>query len=365
MIKPASSLCDMRCKYCFYADVADARAVRSFGMMSDETTDAMLKSIASELEAGDAVGFAFQGGEPTLAGLPFFRRFVEKTREWKNIRVSYALQTNGLSLDAEWCAFLKEHRFLVGLSLDLLQASHDATRVDAGGSGTYRRVCDAMTLLRGHGVDFNVLCTLTSDVARHPKQVWDQLVKLGVDYVQFTPCLGDLDASPSPFALTPERFASFYRRLFALWYADFRAGKRRSVKLFDDVVNQLVLGSPTGCGMDGVCRAQLVIEADGSAYPCDFYCLDQYKMGNITTDPIDALLHSEGAKAFLARSHAPLRICADCRYARFCGGNCKRMRGEICCSESGTFCGYRDFLDACGAQLAALAQNVRASLGKR
>ena len=102
MIKPASSLCDMRCKYCFYADVADARAVRSFGMMSDETTDAMLKSIASELEAGDAVGFAFQGGEPTLAGLPFFRRFIEKTREWKNIRVSYALQTNGLSLDAEW-----------------------------------------------------------------------------------------------------------------------------------------------------------------------------------------------------------------------------------------------------------------------
>lgn len=359
MIKPASSLCDMRCKYCFYADVADTRAVRSFGMMSDATTDLMLHSIKSELDTGDAVAFAFQGGEPTLAGLSFFQRFVEKTAVWRDIRVSYALQTNGLSLDEEWCAFLKEHRFLVGLSLDLLQDSHDATRVDAKGNGTYRRVCDTMALLKKHGVDFNVLCTLTNDVARHPKQVWNQLVKLNIEYVQFTPCLGELDGSVSVYALTPERFASFYKQLFALWYADFRVGKRRSIKLFDDVVNQMVLGRPTGCGMNGVCQAQLVIEADGSAYPCDFYCLDEYRMGNITSESVSELLASDGAKAFLARPHQMPRLCKDCRYARFCGGNCKRMQKEICCSADQNTCGYRDFLDACGGTLAQLAENVR------
>jgi len=360
MIKPASSLCDMRCKYCFYADVADARAVCSFGMMSDETTDLMLYSIKSELDAGDAVAFAFQGGEPTLAGLSFFRQFVEKTATWKDIRVSYALQTNGLSLDGEWCAFLKEHRFLVGLSLDLLQDSHDATRVDAKGNGTYRRVCDTMALLKKHGVDFNVLCTLTNDVARHPKQVWNQLVSLGIDYVQFTPCLGELDEhAVSPYALTPERFASFYTQLFGLWYADFQKGRGRSIKLFDDIVNQMVLGRPTGCGMNGVCQAQLVIEADGSAYPCDFYCLDEYRMGNITSEHVSELLASEGAKAFLARAHQMPRLCGDCRYARFCGGNCKRMQKEICCVGDDHSCGYRAFLDACGGTLAQLAERVR------
>ena len=349
----------MRCKYCFYADVADARAVRSFGIMSDETADKMLTKIASELDDGDSVAFAFQGGEPTLAGLAFFRHFVDTVAAWKKLRVSYALQTNGLSLNEEWCAFLREHHFLVGLSLDILQDSHDAARVDARGVGTYRRVCDAMKLLKNNGVDFNVLCTLTNDVARHPKQVWNQLVRLEIDYVQFTPCLGDLDGTPSPYAVTPERFASFYKQLFALWYADFCAGKRRSVKLFDDVVNQLVLGVPTGCGMDGVCRAQLVVEADGGTYPCDFYCLDAYRMGNIAEESVSELLNSEGVRAFLARAHTTPTLCAACPYVRFCGGNCKRMQSGICCSPDATYCGYRDFLDTCGSTLAELAQRIK------
>ncbi len=359
MIKPASSLCDMRCKYCFYADVASARAVRSFGVMSEDTVDATLKNIASELNEGDAVAFTFQGGEPTLAGLAFFRRFVEKTAAWSGVHLSYALQTNGLSIDGEWCAFLKEHRFLVGLSLDLLQTSHDAARVDTQGSGTYRRVCDAMRQMKRFGVEFNVLCTLTNELARHPRQVWNQLVALDVAYVQFTPCLGDLDGTPSPYALTPRRFAEFYKQLFALWYADFKIGKKRSVKLFDDIVNQLVLGTPTGCGMDGICRPQLVIEADGSAYPCDFYCLDEYRMGNITRMRVSELLASEGARAFLSRTRTASEACADCPYARFCGGNCPRMRREITVVDSDLSCGYRAFLDACGKTLFDLAQRVR------
>jgi len=357
-IKPASSLCDMRCKYCFYKDVASTRSVHSYGIMADETRDKMLGTIASELNVGDSVIFHFQGGEPTLAGISFFRRFVEKTEKWENIRVSYALQTNGLSLNEEWCALLKEHHFLVGLSLDLLQASHNDARVDTMGDGTYRRVCAAIALLKQHGVSFNVLCTLTNDVARHPQQVWKQLVNLGIDYVQFTPCLGNLDGSPSPYALTPDRFASFYKQLFSLWYADFCAGKGKSIKLFDDVVNQLLLGSPTGCGMDGVCRVQLVVEADGSAYPCDFYCLDEYRMGNLTETAMSTLLKSDAACAFLSRTHQSPQLCKNCPYAHFCGGNCKRMQREICCTGNDTYCGYRDLLDTCGEKLTELAQRI-------
>ena len=359
MIKPASSLCNMRCKYCFYADVAAMRTVPSFGVMTDGTVDAMLSRLALETEAGDTLAFTFQGGEPTLAGLSFFQSFTQKASVLSGIRITYALQTNGIALNGEWCAFLKEHGFLVGLSLDLLQKAHDTTRTDAAGKGTYRRVCDAMQLLKKHGVDFNVLCTLTGEVARHPGQVWRSLVELDVTYVQFTPCLGELKGAPSPYALTPERFASFYKQLFALWYADFKAGRKRSVKLFDDVVNQLILGFPTGCGMDGKCRPQLVVEADGSAFPCDFYCLDEYRLGNITDTCVSELLSSPGAEAFLSRPRTRPQACGDCTYTRFCGGNCPRMEHEITCAAHAAYCGYRDFLDTCGATLASLAEEIK------
>ncbi len=366
MLKPASSLCNMRCRYCFYADVSSMRDIPSCGIMTDETVSAMLEKIAAELDAGDSVQFTFQGGEPTLAGLPFFRRFVSLTSAWKDVRVSYALQTNGLLLDEEWCAFLAEHRFLVGLSLDILPEAHDAVRVDARGAGTYERICAGMALMKKHGVDFNVLCTLTDAVARRPKQVWEQIVRLGIEYTQFTPCLGTLEESaPSPYALTPQLFASFYTQLFAYWYADFQRGKRRSIKLFDDVVNLLVLGVPTACGINGSCHPQLVVEADGSVYPCDFYCLDEYRLGNITEQTLPELMQSPALKAFLQRPHRMPDLCGECRYRHFCAGNCKRMQGEICCSAADDFCGYQRFLDKWGGVLSRLAEQVRHSLSAR
>ena len=356
MIKPASSLCNLRCRYCFYADEAKRRSVPSHGVMKAETVEKTLASIRSELYAGDAVHFIFQGGEPTLAGLSFFEDFSARVGAWEGIAVSYALQTNGILLDRAWCDFLRAHRFLVGLSLDLYPEAHDATRVDTQGKGTYRRVADAMRLLGSHGVDFNVLSTLTDEVARHPDAVWRTLCKLGIDYVQFTPCLSDLDGDAT-YALTPARFASFYTRLFHLWYADFCAGKRRSVKLFDDIVNLLVLGTPTACGMDGRCRGQLVIEANGDAYPCDFYCLDEYRLGNVTVTPPSRLLESEAMQRFLSRER-DVASCHGCRYARFCGGGCPRMEREVYAARDGV-CGFQKFMDACGETLLMLARAAK------
>ncbi len=358
MIKPASSLCNLRCKYCFYADVAEHRDTECHGVMTDATVEAMLKSIESECKPLDRVQFIFQGGEPTLAGLDFFRSFVSRVTRWKGISFSYAIQTNGLLLDDAWCAFLSQYGFLVGVSLDLLPDAHDATRVDGAGRGTYLRTVEKLALLRRHRVDFNVLCTLTDEVARHPDAVWEQVVRLGLDYVQFTPCLAPMDGHSS-YALTPARFASFYTRLFALWYAEFRRGGRRSVKLFDDVVNLLLLGRPTACGMDGACRGQLVVEADGSAYPCDFYCLDEYCLGSIARMPPSRLLQSDAMKKFLSRAHKTGRLCDSCPYRRFCGGGCERMQRAVYCTGDDAACGYRSFLDACGGTLLTLAGEVR------
>ncbi|MBQ7400378.1 MAG: SPASM domain-containing protein [Clostridia bacterium] len=358
MIKPASSLCNMRCKYCFYADVSHMRDVASFGIMNDETMHAVLGNIRACLNEGDRVNFAFQGGEPTLAGLDFFVRFADAVSDWQGISVSYALQTNAYILDDEWCKFLKKHNFLVGVSFDILPDAHDCVRVDEKGKGTFSRILESIRKLKEHKVDFNVLCTLTNSIARHPEKVWKQVLRLDIDYVQFTPCLGELDGDDSVYALTPRRFASFYTQLFTLWYNEYRAGKYRSVKFFDDVVNLIILGTPTSCGMDGKCRPQLVVEADGSAYPCDFYCLDEYKLGNLKNQTVDALLASENVGKFLGCKTEIHKICETCNYRQFCGGNCRRMRNEICIGKDKNFCGYREFLDNCGETLAMLAREL-------
>lgn len=345
MIKPASSLCNLRCKYCFYANVADLREVRSFGIMSEDTVDRLLENVYKDLEPRDRITFAFQGGEPTIAGLDYFRAFTEKTARWQGISVSFALQTNGTLLDDRWCAFLKQHGFLVGISWDVLPECHDSARVDAAGRGTNRAVLNAIALLEKWGVEYNVLCTLTNFAARHPHQVWKQLTKHNIQFVQFTPCLDELDApGESQYALTPERFASFYDQIFNLWYQDFRRGRYRSVKLIDDVVNLIAYGVPTACGINGRCSPQIVVEADGSTYPCDFYCVDEYCLGNLTRIRLREVLENPRMRDFSNRCHTQPKLCVSCEFAGFCGGNCKRMQRQICCAPDGTFCGYQDFL---------------------
>jgi len=230
MLKPASSACNMRCRYCFYADVSSLRDCRSYGVMTQATLERVLDHIFDSLAPGDRLNLAFQGGEPTLAGLPFFRSLTELVaRRSRGIRVSYALQTNGLILDDDWCAFLKEHNFLVGLSLDGPPGSHNACRPDAAGEGTFSRVLDAKRRLDRHKVEYNILTVLTADLARHPQQVWRFLEEQKIGYVQFIPCLGPLEESGSPWALSPKRYAEFYSALFERWYAAFRRGHYISV----------------------------------------------------------------------------------------------------------------------------------------
>lgn len=361
MLKPASSACNLRCRYCFYADLAGKRDTFCFGSMSDNTVDRMLKNIRRDLNAGDAVSFAFQGGEPTLAGLDWYERFVSKAEEiLQGMQIHYSLQTNGTLLNEKWAEFLATHHFLVGLSIDGMAKCHNACRPDASGKGTYHLVMDAMHLLERNQVEFNVLCTLTAEIARHPNQIWNWLCQNEIRYVQFTPCLNELDSpGKSPYALHPEKFASFYIRLFELWSQDYVRGKYRSIKLFDDVVNLLAYGMPTACGIHGRCQPQLVVEADGSVYPCDFYCVDSCRLGNLRESTPVELTGSETACAFRNRPRDGMELCEACRYRNFCGGGCRRMQREVYCIPGGCSCGYRTFLDAAMPVLQRIAMQQR------
>ena len=349
MLKPASSACNLRCKYCFYADLAGKRDTFSFGRMDMQTVDRILPNVFGGLEPGDRVTIAFQGGEPTLVGLDWYRQFVEKTEKARNGHpVEYALQTNGTLLDDAWCEFLREHGFLVGLSIDGTPKTHNACRVDIDGAGTYNRVLQTLHLLKKHQVEFNVLCTLTAQVARHPQQIWNWIRENDLRFVQFTPCMDELGKlGASPYALTPERFASFYTQLFPMWLREFQQDNYYSIKLFDDIVNLLAYGVPTACGIDGQCRPQVIVESDGSVYPCDFYCLDEYRTGNLQETPLEELQKAPQVRAFLTRPRERTELCNSCPYLRICGGGCcHRMQNQVCWVPGGKSCGYRSFLDS-------------------
>ena len=349
MIKPVSSLCNLQCKYCFYRDVSRLRNMGSFGVMSIRTMKNMLGKIEQDLAPGDHVVFAFQGGEPTLAGINYFSEFIEDVSRWdRRISVEYTLQTNGLLIDDAWGAFLSENNFLLGVSLDILSDSHNSTRIDYKGKGSYERVLKALKYLGKYRVEHNILCTLTNEIARHPQRVWKCILRMNLKFVQFTPCIAGLkDDESNKYALTPKRFASFYSALFRYWLEAYKKGEYRSIKLFDDIINQLAFRTVTACGIGGICQPQLIVEADGSVYPCDFYCLDDYNLGNIQELTPSELLSSQTVKKFQQRKYRPPLLCNTCRYEWICGGGCKRMQREVCCSENDDFCGYKEFLKVC------------------
>jgi uncharacterized protein len=326
LIKPASSACNLHCKYCFYLDEAEKRRQSSYGMMSAATLEAIVRKA---LEYGEVqVGFAFQGGEPTLAGLDFYRQLLELQQKYnrKRVAISNSIQTNGLLIDADWAQFLVENHFLVGLSLDGPKEIHDWNRIDAKGMGSYNRVAKTVALFNRYRVEYNVLSVVTKSVARHIGQVYHFFVKQGFQYLQFIPCLDGLGEAPgqNPYSLTPELYEDFLKRLFDLWYRDFQNGRRVSIRMFDNIL-QLLLGyPPESCDMKGFCSVNLVVEADGSVYPCDFYVLDQWKMGNIYDNSVSDLLQSATGRAFATVSQGIVGQCGQCEFYRICRGGCRR-----------------------------------------
>ncbi len=361
LVKPASSACNMRCRYCFYADEARSRAVANYGMMSLDTLECLVKKALTY--AAGPVSFAFQGGEPTLAGLDFYRALMEMEKKYnaRRLPVANAIQTNGLLIDDEWAAFLRENRFLVGLSLDGYGALHDALRPDAAGDGTFARACRAAEVMAKREVDFNILCVVSGPVARHGEKVYRYFRKRHFDYLQFIPCLDPLDGAPGEWSLSAEDYGRFLRETFALYYDDFMAGRPVSVRQFDNYVGMLLGRPPESCGMSGVCASYFTVEGDGSVYPCDFYVLDEWKMGNVREDSIEAMASSEAARRFVDVSRPINEKCAACRWLSLCRGGCRRNREPVSENALNQFCpAYQAFFEYAYEGLRRIAAAVAA-----
>lgn len=363
LMKPSSSLCNMSCDYCFYCDEAEKRTQSSYGFMSEQTLKNIIRK--TMLRSEYMISYAYQGGEPTLRGLDFFKQAVTYQKQYNknNIQVHNALQTNGYAIDEEWCAFFKEHHFLIGLSVDGTEEIHNSMRHTRSGGDSYARIARSAKLMDEHGVDYNILTVVTPQIAGHVKEIYDSYKARGWNYQQYIACLDPLGEGHgnTPYSLTPEVYGQFLIDLFRLWYADLQKGRQPYIRQFENYVGLAAGYMAESCDQRGTCGIQTVVEADGSVYPCDFYMLDEYCLGNFNTDRLDAIDKKRKEIGFIERSHKLDVACASCPHYRLCRGGCQRNRDYM--EDTGLyrnyFCeAYKMFFEACGEKIEKIGEKL-------
>lgn len=324
LIKPVSGACNMDCSYCFYKELVSNENERI--VMSDEVCDVLLEHAFSA--GGEEILFAFQGGEPLLAGIHFYRKFIEKVNRRKGgQRISYSIQTNGLLLDDAYAALFRENNFLVGISLDGPKYVHDACRVDYQGRGTFYKVLENAKRLMKAGVQVNILTVVTSKLAANPGRAYEFYKKHGFGFLQFIPCMDSIYSVQGGEAdsLKNDQYLNFLREWFMRWREDLMTGNYVSIRHFDNWVRICMGLAVDTCALSGQCGSYFVIERNGSVYPCDFYVHDTYRLGNVQEDNFEILLGRLTESGFLTSCQSRRSgECETCRNRDLCRGGCKR-----------------------------------------
>ncbi len=350
LIKPASGLCNMRCKYCFYIDEMNNREIESFGIMSVETLEAVIKNVFEQVTG--FVTIAFQGGEPTLAGFEFFRQVPLLIEQYNvnKISVQLAIQTNGYAMDERWAKYFKENHYLVGISLDGYEELHNKYRVDAKGEGTYDKVMRSIDLFKKYEVDFNILTVVHGEIADNIAKIYNFYKRNDFAFQQYIECLEPLGEAQGgkEYSLTPEKLRYFLITLFRKWYTDLKNGNHVYNRYFENLLMILTRQQPESCNMMGICGKQWVLEADASVYPCDFYVLDEWKLGNFVTHSLEELDQKREELAFIQQSHCVPEECKKCKWYPICRNGCRRNCEPVstCSREKNYFCkAYKDFFE--------------------
>lgn len=242
----------------------------------------------------------------------------------KKLKIHYALQTNGYLINEEWAAFLGENHFLVGVSLDGIKEIHDRYRLDAAGKGTYQRVISAIRLLEKHQVEYNILTVVTAATARNGQKIYNYFKKNHFGYQQYIECLDPIGEEPGQheYSLTPEKYGEFLKSMFDAWYLDMRSGTYVYNRYFENLMMIMAGQQPESCNMRGVCGKQWVFEADGSVYPCDFYALDQWRLGNIQENSFEEMDEKRDGLGFIQWSMRQQEDCQKCRWFGLCRNGC-------------------------------------------
>jgi len=365
LIKPSGSDCNIDCSYCFYKDrseqIGTGRQRMSTKVLEKMTKDYL--SLGFEMNS-----FAWQGGEPTLMGLDFYRKVVELQKQYGSAgqQVSNALQTNGILLDDNWCEFLRDNKFLVGISIDGPKEYHDHYRLNFVGKGTFDKVLAAINKCKQHNVEYNTLTLLNNINIEHPDELFDFFVEQDIRFLQFIPCV-ELDpqtARVTDFSITPDQYGNFLCRLFDRWYDN--GPEKISIRDFDSMINYCLTGNHSICTFSRLCSAYIVIEHSGDCFPCDFFVDPKWKLGNIFETPIGEIASSKKKKGFARLKQNLCTKCIVCKHLALCRGGCMKDRAPFDRDNFGKesfFCeAYKKFFDHTLPRFMKLSAEVGAGL---
>ena len=333
MVKPVGPVCNLACDYCYYLSKEKLFPGSNFRMSEDLLEEFTRQYI--QAQQVPQISFIWQGGEPTLAGLDFFKKAVALQEQYTRpgMRIENAIQTNGTLLTDEWCRFFKENHFLVGISIDGPSELHNAYRNDKAGHGTHDRVLAGLTLLKKHEVDYNVLCTVHAANAAHPLEVYRYLRdELGATFIQFIPIVERVNKTGYQVgnkltgrSVTGEHYGRFLIEIFDEWVQ--RDVGKVFVQSFDEALGKWV-GAPGGlCIFSGTCGLALLLEHNGDLFSCDHFVEPKHKLGNITQTDLISLVQSNAQYQFGMNKRDKLpQYCKECEVLFACHGGCPKNR---------------------------------------
>jgi len=333
MAKPTGAQCNLECDYCFFLK-KDRLYPDSNFRMSDETMETYIRQTIEGHRVPE-VTIAWQGGEPTLMGLDFFRRAVEVEKKYTKpgMKIENSLQTNGVLIDEEWCKFFHENNFLIGLSLDGPRHLHDSYRHDKGGKSVFDKVVRTLRLMQKHDVEFNILCTINAKNSQHPLEVYRFFrEEMGARYIQFIPIVerdnetGNQEGTQvTDRTVDPEQYGRFLIEIFDEWV--HRDVGTTFVLFFDGVLASYVRGHSTLCILTPTCGEGVALEHNGDLYSCDHFVEPHYLLGNIRQTSLPELVASDAQQSFgRDKSNTLPKYCRECTYLFTCHGECPKNR---------------------------------------
>jgi uncharacterized protein len=384
MAKPIGAVCNLDCTYCYYLAKKNLYPNNRRWRMTERTLPAYIRQqIEAQPAAVEEIHFNWQGGEPTLLGLGFFRSAVKIQQQHvpPGKRITNALQTNGTLLTDAWCEFLRKNNFLVGISIDGPAELHDAYRLDKRSRPTHNKTERGLKLLNKHGVEHNVLVVVNRRNGERPLEVYRYCKRQGVKFIQFIPLVEQLGSTAqsisntqlasggqSPIDLVtkcsvrPRQFGNFLIAIFDEWLR--HDVSRVFVQIFDETLAAWCGQSPSLCIFQKHCGRCLAFEHNGDLYSCDHFVEPEYKLGNIHQQPIRELANSESQQQFGSAKESRLpKYCRNCDFRFICNGECPRNR-FVCTPERepglNYLCeGYRRFFKHVGPVMTEMAEELR------
>lgn len=324
MAKPASSNCNISCRYCYYLDKARLYPSGQPRQMSEQLLEEFTHQYI-EAQTQPEVLFTWHGGEPLLRPISFYQKALELQRRYAHGRpVDNCLQTNGTLLTDEWCRFFHDNNFLIGISIDGPQTLHDTYRHTRGGQPTWHSVMHGIELLERHNVEWNAMATVNSVNGEHPQEFYQFFRDIGCRYLQFTPVVEHEDGHITDYSVNPRQWGNFICAVYDEW----RGCDVGSifVQLFDATLANWCGVAPGLCSLSNMCGHSLAMEYNGDVYSCDHFVFPDHLLGNIRQQTLTEMAYSKRQQDFRKNKTALPQQCQNCEWLFACHGECPKNR---------------------------------------